>query len=285
MFVTLTQKILLGIYIFVVLSIPIGAYLVSQQQTIKSRAEEDSAPIVKTAPKPTTSPAKELLSTTQSNLSNTLLSTPQPSPEASTPTIATSFGPTLSLKISLEGRPADNQATKLFVGILEGALSTNPKFLLSFSVDLATSGEYSNLSLAGLTSGTQYTALLKGAAQIASSATFTMSPTVSNLNEGQAVTLISGDLNDDNVINSADYAIVQGALGKTKTSSGWNENIDFNLDGVINIFDLAIVSKNIGKTGESGAWTSTPAASSSASLAPSVGGPGQTSGYWLWIPK
>lgn len=282
MFTTLKMRLLLGLYVFLILCIPVGAYLVSQQQTIKSRASEASpSASLKTIPKPTTSPAKELLSALES--SDFL---PSPAPEANTsPTIATSFGPTLSLKVSLEARPADNQATKLFVGIAEGSLSSNPKFLLNFSINLPADGTYANLSLAGLISGTKYTALVKGAAQIASSVEFTMSPNVTNLNEGLAINLKTGDLNEDNTINSADYSIVKALLGTSKSSSNWNDNVDLNKDGVINTVDLLIVSKNLGQTGASGIWVSPLNKNATPSGSLTQEATGSTSGYWIWIPK
>lgn len=294
MFSSLTQRILLGIYIFILLSIPIGAYLASQHQTIKSSAKEEIVkPVIKVTPPPSaktnTSPAKQLLSATQASSASPSAS---PSPSADTsPTIATNFGPTLSLKVNLEGRPAGNQSTKLFVGIIEGDLTANPKFLLSFTLDIPKSGLYNNLSLAGLTSGSKYTAILKGSAQIASSPTFTMSPAVTNLENGEAIKLTSGDLNEDNIINAADYAIAQKALNTTSGSQNWNEAADLNSDGVVNIFDLTIISNNIGKTGASGAWTSPipKVASPSASLLNSnlpVGSPDNGhGGYWIWLPK
>lgn len=291
MFSTFKQRLLLGMFIFIILSIPLGAYLVSQSKTYSSKASEPKlTKAVKNTPKPASSPnslAKELLSLSKSSLSNPDNS-PSPLPEASSPTIATSFGPTLSLKAALEGRPDSKQATKLFVGIVEGTLLANPKFLISFTVDLPDSGIFNNLSLAGLNSGTKYTALLKGAAQIATSSAFIMSPTVTNLNNGQPIDMPSGDLNEDNVINSADYTIAQKALGATQTSTNWNKLADLNIDGKVNVFDLALISKNLGQIGVSGAWTSplpkvsTPSASLTQSA---IGSPDNTGGYWLWIPK
>lgn len=266
---------------------PIGAYLVSESQTIKSQASEqkNTKPVAPVTPKPTVSPIRMLLNLSQ-KASDSPLSSATPVP--SSPTIATSYGPTLSLKVNIEGRPASNQTARLFVGILEGALTTSPKFLLSFTVDVSSSGEYSGLSLAGLNAGSTYTALIKGPAQIANSTSFTMSPAVTNLNNGEPVTLTSGDLNEDNVINSADYSIAQKAAGATSKSTRWNENADLNKDGAINAFDLSIISKNMGKTGASGAWTSPipKTATPSASLnSPSLGSPQGESGHWIWIPK
>ncbi len=295
MFTTLTQRLILGVYLFVVLSIPIGAYLASQYQNTKSRASEvEAKPVVKMTPKPTTSPAKELL-----NLSKTATSSstvPTPTPEA-IPTTATSYGPTLSLKISLEGRPKSDQSTRLFVGIVEGNITLSPRFLLSFTVNVPKGGDYSNLSLAGLTPGSKYSALIKGSAQIATSSAFYMSPSLTNLENGQSINLLSGDLNDDNQVSDMDYAIILKALGTSATSSNWNGNADFNKDGVINTLDLVIVSKNIGKVGASGIWTSpVPIATPSASLrvnpsanlsdSPPIGGPeGSTKGHWIWVPQ
>lgn len=290
MFSTFKQKLLLGVYVFILVSIPMGSFLASQYRTtVKSSAFEQKGtkPTLQIPPKPSISPARQLLNASQQTAADAVV-TATPSPEPLSPTIATSYGPTLSLKVTLEGRPNNDQTTKLFVGIAEGILTTNPKFVLSFSVDIPTSGDYSNLSLAGLNPGSTYTALLKGSSQIAKSVTFTMSPAMTNLNDGQSINLISGDLNEDNVVNNADLTIAQKAIGTTSKSSNWNENADLNKDGVINIFDLGIISKNIGQTGDSGVWTSPipKAATSSTSLSsPPVGGPDNSSGYWLWLPK
>lgn len=294
MFTTLTQRLILGIYLFVILSIPIGSYLVSQNRNIRSKADEKSAPVVKITPKPTTSPAKSLLDLSKTSTPSAKIPTPKPEATATT---ATSYGPTLSLKVSLEGRPKTDQSTKLFVGIVEGNISLNPKFLLSFTVNIPKDGSYSNLSLAGLTPGSKYSALLKGSAQIATSSAFFMSPSQTNLNDSQALNLLSGDLNDDNQINDSDKTIILKALGSSSASSNWNANADFNKDGIINTLDLVIVSKNIGKVGASGIWTSpVPIATPSAGLSPDpdsigadsppIGGPGgSTEGHWIWVPN
>lgn len=277
---------MLGVYIFILLTIPVGTYLASQNQTFKSKASEQASPTPtpQVPPKPSISPAKELLTTSEEIAPSP---SPLPSPSPSSPEVTTSYGPTLSFKAKIEGRPEGNQTTRLFVGIMEGLLTVNPKFLLSFTVDLPAAGAYSNLSLAGLNPGTRYSALLKGTNQIATSSVFTMSPAVSNLNEGEPLTLLVGDLNDDNVINSADYSIALKAFGTTTKSAGWNENVDFNSDSIINTFDLGIIIKNMGQTGASGAWTSPipKVATASARLSgPPVGSPEDPSGHWIWIP-
>lgn len=274
MFSTIKLKLLLALYIFIIVSIPAGAYLVSQNQSTKSSAREKEKPLTLTPPKTATSSAK------QSIIDATL--------QPQSPTIATNFGPTLSLKAAFEGRPDNNQSTKLFVGIIEGSVSFSPKYLLSFTIDLPSTGEYSGLSLAGLTQGESYSALLKGQAQLALAVPFSMSPSETKLNLGNAVTLISGDLNDDNTINSADLGIIKTAMGSNPSSSNWNENADFNIDSIVNIIDYSILYKNFGKTGDSGIWVSQPpSASPSAQLTdtPAIGSPQSPGGYWIWVPS
>lgn len=298
MFSTFKQRVLLVTYIIVIFSIPLGTYLISQYQTIRSRAEElkpTTQPVVRITPVPESSSSSNLtsLSKADSILEDLLKITPTPSPQATTsPTIATSFGPTLSFKITIEGRQKEKQAGKVFVGVFEGDLVTNPKFLLTFLVDVPASGEYGNLSIAGLNPGSKYTALLKGSGQIAKASTFIMSPAKSKLNEDQALNLVSGDLNEDNIINTADYSIAQKAFNSTPKLSNWNKNADINSDGVVNIFDISIIIKNLGQVGDSGVWVSPiPTATSSGNLTEdssslpvgSVGG--SNNGYWLWIPK
>ncbi|MBI2017743.1 hypothetical protein HYS92_01700 [Candidatus Daviesbacteria bacterium] len=286
MFTTFKERLLLGLYIFLILSIPLGAYLASQAQKFKSQADEvKQETLPQGTPKPIGSAKKELLDLTETK-TVTDLPSPSPTPDIASTTIATSFGPTLSLKTKLEGRPESDQSTKMFVGIVEGIISNAPKYLLSFSIDLTTSGEYAGLSLAGLTPGSTYSALLKGQTQLAKGVSFTMSPNVTKLNSDEFVTLLTGDLNEDNTINSTDLSIIKSALGSSSSSSNYNKSADFNLDGVVNIIDYTILLRNFSKTGDSGVWQSTPEASSSASLKDNsaIGGP-QSDGHWIWVPN
>lgn len=262
MFTTLKQKLLLAGFVILVISIPVGSYLLSQRQTVTSKASEKiDRSITKLEPLKEVSPP------------STLLSTPSATPSNANPV---AYGPTLNLKVSLEGRPAGKNSTKLFIGIAEGKPSGTPIYLLQFTVDVPDSGSFEGVSLAGLTPNNQYTTFLKGPAQIATSSAFLMVPTVTTLNNGNPIGLTTGDLNEDNLINSADYVIAKSALGATPSSSNWNSLVDFNLDNIINALDLGIILKNMSKTGESGVWISpTPKGSASPS--------GQ--GYWLFIPS
>lgn len=282
MFSTLGQKIILTGYIFLILSIPLGSYFVSNYQTsLKSKASEPKkSTATKIVPSPQSSTKQELSDLAKKQ------ATPKPSPSLEpSPAVTTSFGPTLSLKVDLEGRAKDNMASRIFVGIVEGTIGINPRFLLSFTIDLPKSGDYANLSLAGLNPGSSYSALLKGSAQIATASAFLMSPTVTNLNTGGAIFLTSGDLNEDNTINTADYSIAQKALGSTTKSANWNENVDLNKDGVVNSLDLGVIIKNLGKIGASGIWTSPiPQATPSGGLTEKAT-QSATGGYWIWVPK
>lgn len=255
MFSSLKAKIFLAVYIVVLISIPIGSYLVSQQQTLTSKASQPKKTKLAQTPAPTASPK----------------STPKPSPSPeATSTSAVSFGPTLAGKVEFEGRPKTNQAGKLFVGILEN-LVNNPTFLLSFTVDLPPTGEFANLSLAGLLSGRNYYAILKGEAQIAISSAFTLSPTVTRLNSAEAANLLSGDLNDDNAVTNADFDLAKASFGREGLA-------DLNKDGLVNLLDLSLIQKNIGKVGATGVWVSPQPKTATPSGA-------INQGYWIFVPN
>ena len=295
-FNTLTnvQKFSLIGFVVVLLSIPVSFSLVKQSQIFSSKASDSNSKNIPSSQNQTTRripDSKEIpINSPLTDLKNTLIQN-STSPGSLEPTPTTipgsnlSFGPTLNMRIALEGRPVNRQAGKVFVGLANGAIAARPKYLLSFTIDLPDSGVFNGLSLAGLDVGTTYTAYLKGPAQIDSASTFTMSPSESMLNNGESILLISGDLNEDNTINSADYTIAKNVYGTTPSSSNWNYRADFNDDKIINNYDLAYITKNFGKTGASSVWQSTPISTTSAqlNLPTSVGGPsspsGITSGY------
>ncbi len=268
-------------------SIPLSFSLVKSSQIFRSRASElkneasSSANINKgtvTKPIETLSPTPPLL--------DELPGEPAPDPLASS-SLNTAFGPTMNAKITIEGRPASNQAGKVFIGIASGTPTGKPTYVLSFTVDFPASGEFKGLSLAGLNPGSVYTAYLKGPAQIDASSKFTMSPTETNLNNNLAISLISGDLNEDNTINSSDYSIAKNIYGATSASANWNERADLNKDGIINNLDLVYITKNSGKTGASYVWySSNQVASGSAQISSdsTPSGSPVTGGYWFWMP-
>lgn len=290
---TRSQTISLIGFLIMVISIPLGFSLLKRSQIFSSKAtstvkQDKPASTDETVTKlreiPPSSPLSDLKKLLESTSSP---ATQNPSP---TPAVSLSFGPTLNLKVNMEGRPKDKNGGKVFVGIAAEQPIAKPTYLLAFTIDMPDSGEYRGLSLAGLTSGATYTAYVKGPSQVDVASTFNMSPTEINLNSGQPLSLPSGDLNEDNTINSADYTIVKNSFGTTPTSTGWTERADFNLDQVINNLDVSLLLKNFGKSGASGTWYSpTPQASGSATLnlsTPQGTGPASrpTGGYWLWVP-
>lgn len=290
LYLGLKEKIALVGFIVILISIPITFTLVKNTQIFKSSAfeqeleEKDSkeriiGALPSPGPKeiPDTSPLSELESLIKntSTASSILSPTPGSSTPTPTPEVNLAFGPILNIKVQIEGRPAGKQAGKAFVGLSSGTAKANPSYLLTFTIDFPDSGEFKGLSLAGLNPGSVYTAYVKGAAQIDSASTFTMGATETKLNNGQPLNLVTGDLNEDNTINSADYTLAKSLYGTTKSSSNWNLRADFNLDGVINNLDLSYILKNFGKTGASNTWYSPP---------PQASGSGTPSGYWLWVP-
>ncbi len=293
----LTMKqlwVIVGI-ILMIIAIPLVTLLLRQTQIFKSQASDKktvkqltattSASLKQTPQEiPASSPLTDLKALLEAP-STSVPTSSSPSASTDTSSLNLSFGPVLTVKVNLEGRPAGKQAAKIFVGIATGTTTTRPTYLLTFTIDVPASGIFSGLSLAGLNPGSTYTAYLKGPGQIDNASTFVMGPTETTLNSNQALLLLSGDLNEDNTVNSADYTIAKTAYGATSTSTNWNSRTDFNQDGVINNFDMAYVLKNFGKTGVSGIWYSPiPSATVSATPAASLTTQPATGGYWLYIP-
>lgn len=62
------------------------------------------------------------------------------------------------------------------------------------------------------------------------------------------ITLLAGDLNQDDVINIFDLALIAGALDTA------NAQMDLNRDGVVNILDIALIAGNFGRQGPQTDW-------------------------------
>lgn len=280
------QRIIVIVFVVTIIVIPLFSMVVSQRTTISKANSDPRAFDLGTVTEEPKEVPKDALSQLQREAamqatSSSSTALPPSEPEQTT---AVSFGPTLSFRISIEGRPVNNQSSKqFFVGIAAGEPTDNPTYLLSFTVDIPASGIFDSISLAGLESGSEYTAYLKGSAQVATTSAFRMSPGVSSLNNGTTLNLLSGDLNDDNVINTADYSLAKAAFGSTPSSDNWSERADLNLDNVVNTIDLGIVIRNLGQTGEDGAWYSTTESASQSAVPSAVGG--ASGGYWIWVPR
>ncbi len=273
------QILMLGGFIFILILIPVGSLVLSQKLKVDAPPAPkpvtrtiDTTKTVTTEKKPTNLDSIKDLSATLAN----------DSASSSGSVVNLSLGPTLNFTLALEGRAKTDQGAKVFVGIASGNPVASPQYLLSFTVDLPSSGTFKGLSLAGLNIGSQYTAYIKGPSHIASSSAFLLNPNETTLNSGEAITLLAGDLNEDNQVTSSDYQIVVGLFSTTPKSTNWNTRADINNDEVVNSADLAYVIKNLGKSGTSGTWISTPTASSSAQRQTGIGG--ESSGYWLWVP-
>lgn len=268
-------KLLLAMFIILVLLIPTGFYLFSKRSESGFSSKQKKLDI-KIPPKDKT--VEEEL--------ETLKRATQSSSSAKTTSVnIPALGPTLNFTVAIEGRPKDKQAAKVFVGISAGKPAPNPKYLISFTVDLPDIGIYKGISLAGLDLGSTYTAYIKGPSQIASASAFVLSSNEVYLNASQPITLLSGDLNEDNAINSADYSIFKSAYGARPTAKNWSERADFNMDGVVNSADLSIILKNFGKTGTSGIWYSPIPISSKSGGLKMPAEATASGGYYLWIPN
>ncbi|MDO8570584.1 MAG: dockerin type I repeat-containing protein, partial [Candidatus Daviesbacteria bacterium] len=242
--------LMIGGFLLIVAAIPFTAVLVKQTQVFRSQAStikvaSSSAERI-ISDQETQGGSKEVPNTSPLDELNKLL---KPSPSVSptpadpatagptpTPYVNLGFGPTLNISINTQGRPALKQATRAFIGLAGNIPIKNPTYLLTFTVDFSEDGIFRGLSLAGLNPGSTYSVYIKGPGQIDSASSFVMSPTESTVNSDQPILLLSGDLNDDNTVNTTDYNIAKNLYGTTPTSRAWNKNADFNRDNVINTY-------------------------------------------------
>ena len=74
----------------------------------------------------------------------------------------------------------------------------------------------------------------------------TLNGSVAGLN----ISLLGGDLNDDNKINIFDYLVLSNAYNSVPGDANWNPNADIDCNGRVNIFDYLILSQNYQKQGD-----------------------------------
>ena len=154
--------------------------------------------------------------------------------------IVRSAGRTISGNIALDGEP-----TALLQPVhveLRNPGSTLP--LQTF--DLATGGVF---TLSPVPPGI-YDIAFKGANTLRR-----VIPSV-NLTAGNAsgltITLIPGDANNDNSVDSSDFGVLIGSFNSDKNTSGsgYDPTCDFNNDGAVDSSDFGLLIGNFGQTGE-----------------------------------
>jgi hypothetical protein len=69
-----------------------------------------------------------------------------------------------------------------------------------------------------------------------------------SVEKGLTIRMLTGDFNDDGVVNIVDISIVGRAFGSKPGEPNWKETIDMDDNGVINVVDVAIVAKEFGRT-------------------------------------
>ncbi len=262
----LKTVVVVTIYLTLMISIPVGLVLYRNSQTNNFNKLADINPKTEVQ-------AGQDQNDKLDNI-NKLLTTPTPSLNSDT-------GPTLSLTIKVEGYPIKDQSAEMFVGIGQGSPTVKPIYLLSYTISVPSSGQFSGISLAGLDNGSTYTAYIKGPSQIDKAISFTISGGNVVLNNNLPIDLISGDLNEDNTIDDKDLSLIKGILGTKAKDPGFNPHADMNKDQIINTIDLGYVLKNKGKIGDSGVWFSVPQGSA---LGISIEASGSGS-YIIHLPK
>jgi hypothetical protein len=73
-------------------------------------------------------------------------------------------------------------------------------------------------------------------------------PTAPNVNVEMGM-MLTGDANNDNIVNALDFVIVKSSYGKSAGLPGYDDRADFTGDGVVNVLDFNIVKANFGSMG------------------------------------
>lgn len=154
---------------------------------------------------------------------------------------ATAAPGTVSGTASLQGLASGNWAQPLTftltpTGTTAGSISTR-------SLTPAADGAF---TLTNVPAGT-YTLGIKGAQWLRRD---TPVDTTGGSVSGLSVFLLSGDINNDNQVTTADYDILNAAYGSTPGSPKWNAAADLDGSGRVNALDYALLQGNLGKTGD-----------------------------------
>lgn len=115
----------------------------------------------------------------------------------------------------------------------------------SVSTQTLTPGADGSFILSNVVPGT-YTLGIKGSKWLRK--TTSVDATHGNVS-GINVSLLGGDVNNDNQITGTDLAIVRKANGSSIGTANWNTNADLNCDSKVNTTDIAILRSNYGKNG------------------------------------
>jgi hypothetical protein len=67
---------------------------------------------------------------------------------------------------------------------------------------------------------------------------------------GVTATLLTGDVDDNNVVDINDFDLLAAAFGTTPADPAWNPHADLNDDGVIDLTDFDLLATNFGLSGD-----------------------------------
>ena len=149
---------------------------------------------------------------------------------------------TISGIVSLQSVLAGNFAQSL-VFTLTPSGTTAGSVLIQTVTLAAADGSF---TLTGVPAGT-YTLSVKGSKWLQRN----IAVTVGSANvTGLALSLLGGDLNDDNQISFADFVVLRNAYGSNPASANWNPSADINCDGQVSLADFILLRGNYGKSGD-----------------------------------
>ncbi len=92
-----------------------------------------------------------------------------------------------------------------------------------------------------------YTAHIKGAKWLARDVSCVVGNTYA---ANVSASLLPGDINNDNVVDLNDFALLAEAFGSEAASPNWNANADLNCDGIVDLNDFSLLAADFGLAGD-----------------------------------
>jgi hypothetical protein len=153
----------------------------------------------------------------------------------------TSGNATLSLSATLQGHTSHAATFSLDVYQSDSPIGTSPDY--SFA---PVSDALGNMEVSGIDPGT-YDLVLKYGKSLSLVETITLVDGANSIDMGM---LLTGDANDDNLVELTDFSILASVYGLDQGDNGYDGRADFTGDDAVELTDFSILASNYGLEGE-----------------------------------
>ena len=189
---------------------------------------------------PTSTPTDTPVDTATSTLVPTSTYTETPT---STPTGTATPTPVLVGHVTWQGRPVQPHALQQLPITLTLKMDSTE---VNYPTTTTDASGFFTASLSSLPAGT-YSWRVKGPKYLANSGTVTI--TGGSVTSVEMGLMLTGDANNDNVVDSRDFILLKRAFGTTSGDPGYDDRVDFTGDLTVNSVDFNLLKRNFGVGG------------------------------------